>query len=140
MRTAASPLSSFFANRLRAGLWIAAVCGATALIVAVLIGFGQSKPKAATETRRAVVARYIIRVGRIQIGMAKQVRAIDAGYKKFASSPQSLQQRVPAYRKAQQTLTDLRDELRLALPPARRRSCTGCCSDSRIRTSRWPAW
>ena len=93
------------------------VCIAAALIAAVLLGSGKPKKQTAKETRRTAVAGYIIRVGRIQIGMAKQVRAIDASYKKFASSPQSLKARVTTYRKAQQTLSDLRDELKLVVPP-----------------------
>jgi hypothetical protein len=116
MRTAASLRSSFFANRLRAALWIAAFLGAIAFIVAVLVGF-HSHPKPVAETRRQAVARYIVRVGRIQIAMASKVRAVDAEYKQFARQPQAMAKHVPQYRRAEQTLVDLRDRLRLVPPP-----------------------
>jgi len=117
MRTAASLRSSFFANRVRAALWIAASLGAIALVVAVLIGFHSSHPKRVGETRRAAVARYIVRVGRIQVAMAAKVRAVDKSYRLFAKQPQTMAQRVPQYRRSERTLADLRDRLKLVPPP-----------------------
>jgi hypothetical protein len=117
MRTAASLRSSFFANRVRAALWIAASLGAIALVVAVLIGFHSSHPKRVGETRRTAVARYIVRVGRIQIAMAAKVRAVDKSYRLFAKQPQTMAQRVPQYRRSERTLADLRDRLKLVPPP-----------------------
>jgi hypothetical protein len=117
MRTAASLRSSFFANRLRAALWIAAFLGAIAFVVAVLIGFHSSKPKQVGETRRAAVARYIVRVGKIQVAMAAKVRSVDKSYKAFAKQPQTMAKRVPQYKRAEQTLSDLRDRLKLVPPP-----------------------
>ena len=116
MRTAASLRSSFFANRLRAALWLAAVLVAIALVIAVLLGF-HSHPKAKGETRRQAVGAYIVRVGRIQVAMAAKVRAVDRSYKLFAKQPQTMGKRVPQYRHAEQTLTDLRERLKLVPPP-----------------------
>jgi hypothetical protein len=117
MRTAASLRSSFFANRLRAALWIAASLGAIAFVALVLIGFHSSKPKQVGETRRAAVARYIVRVGKIQVAMAAKVRAVDKSYRLFAKQPQTMGERVPQYRRAELTLADLRDRLRVVPPP-----------------------
>jgi hypothetical protein len=117
MRTAASLRSSFFANRLRAALWIAAFLGAIALVAAVLLGFHSTHAKQTGETRRQAVARYIIRVGKIQVAMAKKVRTVDTEYKLFAKQPQTMAKHVPAYRQAEQTLADLRDRLKLVPPP-----------------------
>jgi hypothetical protein len=117
MRTAASLRSSFFANRPRAALWIAACLGAIAFVLAVLIGFHSSHPKKVGETRRQAVARYIVRVGKIQIAMAAKVRTVDKSYTLFAKQPQTMGKRVPQYRRAERTLADLRDRLELVPPP-----------------------
>lgn len=117
MRTAASLRSSFFANRPRAALWIAAFLGAIAFVVAVLVGFHSSHPKPVGETRRQAVARYIIRVGRIQVAMTAKIRAVDKSYKSFAKQPQTMGEHVPQYRRAEQTLSVLRDRLKLVPPP-----------------------
>jgi hypothetical protein len=116
MRTAASPLSSFFANRLRASLWLAAAVGAVALIVAVLLGF-RTHEKKHSVSRRDVVAAYIVKVGRIQIGMASQIKAVDRQYRLFAKDPQRLGKRVGAYRAAERTLARLRTRLAAVRPP-----------------------
>jgi hypothetical protein len=116
MRTTASLRSSFSANPLRATLWIAAVVVAIALIVAVLVGLRPHHASPAS-TRRAIVGAYIVRVGRIQLIMGPQVRAVDAGYKKFAKDPRGLSARVAQYRRAEQTLARLRDRLAAVTPP-----------------------
>lgn len=86
-------------------------------MVAVLIGFHSTHPKQVGETRRAAVARYIVRVGKIQVAMAAKVRTVDASYKLFAKQPQTMGKRVTQYRRAERTLTDLRDRLKLVPPP-----------------------
>ena len=117
MRTAASLRSSFSSNKPRAILWIVAVVVALALIVAVLIGF-RPHAKAQPVNRRADVAEYIVRVGRIQAAMVKKVRAVDLAYRQFAKQPKSVTARVRKYRDAQHTLALLRDQLRIAVAPA----------------------
>jgi hypothetical protein len=116
MRTAASLRSSFFANRLRAALWIAAVGLASSLVVAVVLGF-RTHHIAKKTSRRAVVAAYIARVDRIEIAMAPQVRAIDKQYKLFAKDPQGLARRAPQYRQAERTLALLASRLAAVRPP-----------------------
>jgi hypothetical protein len=116
MRTTASLRSSFSANPLRATLWIAAVVAAIALVVAVLVGLRPDR-KSPTSSRRAVVGAYIVKVGRIQLIMGPQVRAIDAGYKSFAKDPGRLSSRVEKYRRAEGTLAKLRDRLAAVRPP-----------------------
>jgi hypothetical protein len=116
MPTAASRLSSFFTNRLRAALWIVVLAGVIALVVAVVVGL-RPHHAAASSTRRTIVAAYIIRVGRIQIGLAAQVRAIDKEYKQFAHNPANLGKRIAQYRRAEQTLTLLRGRLATVDPP-----------------------
>lgn len=117
MRTKAFLRSSFSSNRLRAALWCVAGLGAVALIVAVIVGFNESSQKSTTTTRRAAVAQYIARVGRIQIAMNKRVRAVDASYKRFAKQPGTLGKRVAEYGRAEKTLADLRDSLARVAPP-----------------------
>jgi hypothetical protein len=117
MRTKAFLRSSFSSNRLRAALWCVAGLGAIALIVAVIVGFHESSQKSTTTTRRAEVAQYIARVGRIQIAMNKRVRAVDTSYKRFAKQPGTLGKRVAEYRRAEKTLGDLRDSLARVVPP-----------------------
>lgn len=116
MPTAASRLSSFFTNRLRAALWIVALAGVIALVVAVLVGL-RPHHAAASSTRRTIVGAYILRVGRIQVGLAAQVRAIDKEYKQFGHSPADLGKRVAQYRQAQQTLALLYRRLASVEPP-----------------------
>ena len=116
MRTAASLRSSFSSNKPRAILWIVAVVVALALIVAVLVGF-RPQAKAQPVNRRADVAEYIVRVGRLQAAMVKQVRAVDFAYRRFATKPKSVTARVRQYRDAQHTLGVLRDRLRIAVAP-----------------------
>jgi hypothetical protein len=116
MPTVASLRSSFFANRPRAALWIASICVAIGLIVAVLVGF-RTHPEQKTTSRRAVVAAYIVRVGRIQLKMASQVRAVDRQYKLFAKDPKGLGKRVGKYRQAEHTLGALRRRLAVVKPP-----------------------
>jgi hypothetical protein len=55
MLTGASRLSSFFANRLRAALWIAAVAVAIALLAAVIVGL-RPHHAAVPNLRRTLVA------------------------------------------------------------------------------------
>jgi hypothetical protein len=116
MRTAASLRSSFSSNKPRAILWIIVVVVAIALIVAVLVGFRprDQKPKV---NRRADVAEYIVRVGRIQTSMAAKIRTVDSAYKQFAKQPKSIAARVQQYRNAEHTLAVLRDQLRIAVAP-----------------------
>ena len=116
MRTVASLRSSFFANRLRASLWIAAVALAVGLIVAVLVGFSTHEKKQTT-SRRTVVGAYIIRVGRIQLLMSSRIKAVDKQYKLFAKDPQHLGQRAAKYRDAEHELATLRDRLATVKPP-----------------------
>jgi hypothetical protein len=97
-------------------LWLIAVAAAVALVVLVLVGFRQHDTKPKT-SRRAVVAEYIVRVGRIQAAMAKKIRTVDASYRQFAKQPKSVAARVRTYRDAQTTLTQLRDQLRIAVAP-----------------------
>lgn len=117
MRTVASLRSSFFADRLRAGLWLFAVAVAIALVVAVVVGF---RPRAENPNagRRVAVAEYIVRVGRIQVAMAEQVRGVDRSYKAFAKKPESLAARVAEYHRAERTLAKLRDRLARVTAPA----------------------
>jgi len=120
MRTVASLRSSFFANRLRAALWIAVVAVAIALIVAVLVGFGTHHDKQTT-SRRTVVGAYIIRVGRIQLLMSSQIKAVDRRYKLFAKDPEHLAQRAGTYTKSRDELAKLRDRLAAVKPPVEAR-------------------
>lgn len=118
MATVASLRSSFFANRLRAGLWIAAVVAGTALVVIVVFGLRPHHSHAKTgPSRRAIVAAYIGRVDRIELAMAPQVREVDRQYKLFAKDPRGLAKRVPQYRRAERTLTTLRNRLARVQPP-----------------------
>ena len=116
MRTAASLRSRFFADRLRAGLWLAAVAVAISLVVAVVVGF-RPHAKNPNAERRLAVAEYIVHVGRIQVAMAKQIRGVDRSYRLFAKKPASLAARVAEYRRAQRTLTTLRNRLARAQAP-----------------------
>lgn len=116
MRTVASLRSSFFANRPRAALWIAAVGLASSLVVAVVLGF-RTHDVVKKTSRRAVVGAYIARVDRIEVAMAPQVRAIDKQYKLFAKDPQGLAKRAPQYRQAERTLGLLASRLAAVAPP-----------------------
>ena len=116
MRTAASLRSSFSSNKPRAILWLVAVAIGLALIVAVIVGFRPQGKKPASNPR-ADVAEYIVRVGRIQQSMAAKIRTVDRGYQQFSKQPASAAARVREYRKAQQTLSVLRDQLRIAVAP-----------------------
>jgi len=116
MPTAVSLLSSFFGSRLRAVLWIAAGVAAVVLVVAVILGL-RPHPAAAPSARRTLVAAYIERVGRIQAGMATQVRAIDTEYKAFARDPAKIGASVGRYRRAERTLAVLRHRLGQVHPP-----------------------
>ena len=69
-----------------------------------------------------LVAAYIVRVGRIQLGMAAQVRAVDALYKRFAHDPATIGKHVAQYRRAQRTLSVLRDRLAAVDPPSEART------------------
>jgi hypothetical protein len=123
MQTAASPLSSSFANRLRAALWIAAAVLAIGLVVAVVVGLpshhAAAKPVA---TRRALVGAYIARVDRIEVAMAPRVRAIDREYKLFARDPKGLAARAGRYRAAARTLALLARRLAAVDPPREART------------------
>jgi len=125
MQTVASLLSSFFANRLRAALWIAAVALAIGLVVGVLLGFRPHRAASLPVTRRELVAAYIQRVDRIEVAMAPQVRAIDREYKLFAKDPKGLAARVPAYRRAEGTLALLARRLAAVDPPREARKLQG---------------
>lgn len=116
MPTAVSLLSSFFARRLRAALWIAALAAAIALVVAVAISL---RPHHAVgpSLRRTLVSAYITRVGRIQVGMSAQVRAIDKEYKAFAHDPGKAASHVGQYERAERTLALLRQRLGQVQPP-----------------------
>ena len=116
MRTAASLRSSFSSNKPRAILWLVAIAVGLALIVAVLVGFRPNDQKQKVN-RRADVAAYIVRVGRIQAAMATKIRTVDTAYKQFAKQPKSVSARVKQYREAQRTLAVLRDQLRFAVAP-----------------------
>lgn len=116
MPMGASRLSSFFANRIRAALWIAALAVAIALVVAVIVGL-RPHHAAGPSLRRTLVAAYIVRVGRIQLGMAAQVRAVDKQYKLFAHNPAAIGKQVAQYRQAERTLAVLRDRLAQVQPP-----------------------
>jgi hypothetical protein len=87
------------------------------LIVAVVVGFRGSGPKPVVLTRRAAVADYITRVGKVEVAMAQQVRAVDRSYRKFGAKPKALASEVGRYRKAQATLALLRDRLQFVAPP-----------------------
>jgi hypothetical protein len=100
-------------------LWIAAAVVAIALIVAVVVGLRPHHTSAAA-SRRAIVAAYIVRVGRIQLGMRPQVRAVDTAYKSFAKAPKNsgaVSARVQQYRHAEKTLARLRNRLAAVKPP-----------------------
>jgi hypothetical protein len=89
---------------------------AIALVTAVIVGLGpshSSKPN----VRRTLVSAYILRVGRIQLGMAAQVRAVDKEYKQFAHDPAGIGKHVQQYRHAERTLAALRDRLSAVEPP-----------------------
>jgi hypothetical protein len=110
MQTAASRLSSFFTNRLRAVLWIAVGAAAIALVVAVVVGL-RPHHAAPPNVRRTLVSDYIVQVGRIQQGMALQVRAIDKEYKAFAKNPATAGTHTGQYVRAERTLVVLRKRL-----------------------------
>ena len=116
MPTAAPRLSSFFTNRFRAALWIVALAGAVALVATVVFGL-RPRHHAGPNVRRTLVGAYILRVGRIQVGMAKQVQVIDKQYKEFTHNPSALAKRVPQYRSAERTLALLRRRLGAVDPP-----------------------
>lgn len=116
MRTAASLRSSFSSNKPRAILWLVAAVVGVALIVAVLVGFRPNDEKQ-KPNRRADVAEYIVRIGRVQAAMAVQIRTVDRAYKQFATQPKSIDARVRRYRDAEETLGTLRDQLRLQVAP-----------------------
>jgi hypothetical protein len=122
MRTTASLRSSFFANRPRAALWIAALVVGIGLIVAVLLGMRSHDTKPQVSPRRTAVAAYIVRVGRIQVGMGAAIRTVDRQYRKFAKDPGGLAQHVGEYRKAERTLARLRDKLAAVTPPPEARA------------------
>lgn len=116
MQTAASRLSSFFTNRLRAALWIAVGGAAIALVAAVVIGL-RPHHTAPPNPRRTLVSDYIVQVGRIQQGMALQVRAIDKEYKAFAKNPVKAGAHPAQYVRAERTLAVLRKRLGKVHPP-----------------------
>jgi hypothetical protein len=98
-----------------------AVAAAIALIVLVIVGL-RPRHTAAPNLRRTLVAAYIVRVGRLQVGMATQVRAIDVLYKRFAHDPATIGKHVAQYRRAQRTLAALRDRLATVDPPREARA------------------
>jgi len=116
MVTRASRLSSFFTNRLRAALWIAAIALAIALVTAVIIGLAPKQSKG-PNIRRTLVSAYIVRVGRLQAGMQAQVRAVDKQYRQFAHDPAGIGKHVAQYRQAERVLAVLRDRLAAVDPP-----------------------
>lgn len=87
------------------------------LIVAVLLGMRSHATKPQVSSRRTAVAAYIVRVGRIQVGMGTAIRTVDRQYRKFAKDPHGLAQHVGQYRKAEGTLARLRDKLSAVTPP-----------------------
>jgi len=116
MPTAVSLLSSFFTKRLRAALWIVAGVAAIALVVAVALSL-RPHHAAGPSVRRTLVSAYITRVGRIQVGMSAQVRAIDKEYKAFAHDPGRAASHVGQYERAERTLAVLRERLGQVQPP-----------------------
>jgi hypothetical protein len=94
---------------------------AIALVVLVIVGL-RPRHAPAPNLRRTLVAAYIVRVGRIQVGMATQVRAVDKQYKAFAHDPATIGKHVAQYRRAQRTLAVLRNRLAAVDPPREARA------------------
>lgn len=120
MATAASRRFSSFGRKLPVALWAAVAVGMVALSVVLVVSFLDRG-----DTRREVVAAYLTKVNRAQIGVSSELERIDELYRRFGRTPVALREQQPELDRAHATMRELRSRIAALAPPPEARKLHG---------------
>lgn len=97
---------------MRLALWVVVALAIAALAVVAALGFVDRG-----ETRRDVVATYLMQLNRVEAGLSVELARVERAYRSFGSTPAALAAQQPELARAERTTARLERQVAALRPP-----------------------